>query len=238
MSLEEGDIWNRDEAVRDAAVRGFLADELFWSTSRWESIPHSAGWLSNQYKERTSEEDRQLLFTSVVRCLEDVGPAVRAAATEFLSDSAVRDDGSIFSLLRKNAELFGQTPYPYSDQHQDIFSVLTVVLARSLPLDTSGEIRTFLRSEIERGKANLVLVSAMASTHRDQDWMLSQAPKLLARQPESVSSYMIALGELSEIEEFLRKNMDFLPVQVLREQLTVVLYSEEEADKMLARLAI
>ena len=68
--------------------------------------------------------------------------------------------------------------------------------------------------------------------------MLSQAPKLLARQPESVSSYMIALGELSEIEEFLRKNMDFLPVQVLREQLTVVLYSEEEADKMLARLAI
>jgi len=38
-SLGERDIWNDDEVVRDAAVRGFLADELFtWGSDTWQAV--------------------------------------------------------------------------------------------------------------------------------------------------------------------------------------------------------
>ena len=238
MGLNESDIWNEDAVVRDAAVRGFLADELFWSSTRWDSDPHGAGWLSTQYKQTPSAEARELLVSSVLKCLEDPSPQVRAASGYFFSGSSVRDDGSIFSLMRENAELFKQTPYPYSAEYNDLLAVLAVVLTRNLTSPVNARVLGFLRDEVDRDPANLVLVSAMALPDRDQEWMLSQAPRLLARRPESLNSYIVAIGSWTNIEDFLSQNKAVLPRAVLREQLAVALYSEEEADKMLAKLGL
>ena len=155
MDLRESDIWSEDEVVRDATVRGFLAGELHWSFSRYDGIQHGPGWLSKQHgRHAPSPEAAEKLAASVIKCLEDPSPTVRAACVEFFFLSSGNDNGALLSVMKERRQEFKQTPYPFSDYFNDAFASLACHIAGATSSYLDAEILDMLRQEIDLDPKN------------------------------------------------------------------------------------
>jgi len=239
MDLGESDIWNEDEAVRDAAVRGFLAGELRWSVSRYDGYQHGPGWLSRQYRrDSPSPEAAEKLAASAMKCLEDPSPTVRAACIAFFFSSSGNDQGALLSAMKERREEFKQTPYPFSDYFHDAFAALICHIAGVKSSYLDAETLGILRQEIDLDPKNPSLVSMMADPDRDREWMLSQAPRLVSERPELVNEYLLSSFEETDRLEFLNMIRDALAPDVLRTQLRKAIRNKELASFYLNELGL
>ena len=238
MDLGERDIWNEDEAVRDAAVRAFLAGELYWSSTSWDSDPHGPGWLSTQYRHAPSPEAQELLVSSVLKSLEDPAPLVRAACLEFFICSSAESNQALVSVMKNRRDLFKQTPYPFREDVNNAFAALTSLVAGQLSAHRDDETLKILREEIDCAPENSSLVAIMAFPDTDREWMLSQAPRLLAERPELVTAYLRSSYEQSDRMEFLNAIRDVLAPEVLRAEIQSAIPNAEKASFYLNELGL
>ena len=238
MDLGERDIWNQEELVRDAAVRGFLADELFWSSTRWGSDPHGPGWLSTQYTNAPSGEAAARLVSSVLRCLEDSSPLVRAACVEFFWCCPAHDGGALVETIKTQRDKYKQTPYPFQDEFENALAALVCVVAATSVNYKNDDVVAMLREELELDPTNSGLVSAMAGQDRDRQWMLSQAPRLVAERPGLVKEYLGSSYKRPDRLEFLNAIRDVLAPEVLRAEIQNAIPNEEKASFYLRELGL
>ena len=78
----------------------------------------------------------------------------------------------------------------------------------------------------------------MADPNRDREWMLSQAPRLVAERPELVKEYLISSYERSDRLEFLNTIRDVLAPDVLRTELRKAIRNKEQASFFLDELGL
>ena len=239
MQLGERDIWSKDETIRDAAVQGFLAGELHWSFNSRTDIHHSgADWLSTQYRHASSSEAGARLSNSIVKCLHDSSNKVRAAALEFFRCCKAGQAAALTLTLLNDRKLYRKTPYPFVDGHHDAFAALTCVVAACPETYSNEEALRVLRDEIDRDPRNLILVAALADPDRDREWMLDQAPRLLAERPGLVKWYLGSSTRRPDRLEFLELARKVLPPEVLRAEIRNAMPNKETASFYLRELGL
>jgi hypothetical protein len=238
-SLGESDIWNEDEGLRDAAVRGFLTGELHWTfNSRTDTHQNGADWLSTQHNYAATPEAAVRLSGSVVKCLHDSSKAVRAAAVEFFGCCSADDGGALVSAVLRHRSLYRRTPYPYLDEFDNAFAALICLVAAREDTYRNEEAVQVLRDEIDRDPKNYALVAAMAGPGLDREWMLDQAQRLLPERPRLVKWYLGSSTRRPDRLEFLELARKVLPPEVLRAEIRNAIPNKEHANFYLSELGL